>query len=154
MVKLLNVFLQPKGIAISLVALTYFCFIGINYLRFQERYQFWTADYAKKTFYLEQTICKNYDVKARLEGLNECDQNALFLMTSPGKRALLDVLEGMYLCHGGACAQWFGQLLVIIILLGVFVAYVFLRHTAWAIDMTNKLSNQLPAWGFVHKKTC
>lgn len=118
--------------------------MGINTFYFMERYEVWSAVYDKKLFYNQQPTCQHSEVKARLERENNCDENAVFLKTPVWRRALLDVLEGVYICNGGNCQQWFNHLVLVFMLSGVFISYVFIRHTAWAVEKTHEIRNSLP----------
>lgn len=144
MAQLVNTFFSPKGVIIAVCAFVYLCFMGVNAIHFMDRYEIWSDVYDKKLFYNQQPTCRNSTIKAKLERENKCDENAVFLKTPVWRRALLDVMEGIYICSGGTCQQWFNQLMILVLLSGVFISYVFIRHTAWAVEKTNEIKNSLP----------
>lgn len=144
MATLANVFFSPKGVFITGAMVMYICFVAINCFYFMERYEVWRDVYQKKMFYNQQPICQDSGVKAKLERENNCDENAVFLKTPIWRRALLEVLEGVYICSGGQCQKWFNQLVLLVALCGALISYYFIRHTAWAVEKTHEIKNSLP----------
>lgn len=140
----MRLFFSPSGLLLCFFASFYVIFLSTNWLLYEERYAYWNNEYKKAQIYYSQDVCQDAYIRSQTEGINKCEEYLLFLMIPTYKRAMLDVLERNYLCSQGSCTSWFNQILLVCFLIGLGLAYLFIRHTKWTLNKAILLSNSLP----------
>lgn len=137
-------FFSPSGVMITLLLTFYLCALGIGVLTFMDRLTYWSNEQYKTQVYFQQPVCQDSEIRAQTEGKNKCDEYAVFLKTSPARRALLDVLESNYVCAGGSCVRWFEHLLIFFSVVSLVILYMVVRHTQWTMETVDSFKTSIP----------
>lgn len=88
----------------------------------------------KAKLYLETDVCRDYHVRARLEGFNECEQMERILKLYPSANAFYDLMNWLSICQDGVCtvgginvtdSLWTGTRIILALAGCLYIASIF-----------------------------